>query len=123
MQAYTILAFGLCKGRHEIPGVSEYIFGTTIENPMDFEAMEKHAIAYLKPRVWDAYNKSTWGFSYAGQETQFSEARVSVKLYVTGLTPALIAVIKALRLLSVHDVYLMHFDRESGTYLEQSLVW
>ena len=34
--------FGLCLGRHNIPGVESYIFGNEID-PLDLDGMEKQA--------------------------------------------------------------------------------
>ena len=92
---------GLCEGRHEIPGVDDYIFGE-IEDPMDFEDLE--------------YRAAEWF-----EEAKKAEVDV-VKLYVTGLTPALTSVIKmcAIRHLTL---MLMHYDRESNTYKAQYVLY
>lgn len=92
---------GLCEGRHEIPGVRHYIFGE-IENPMDFEDLEYRAATWLEEAI---------------------KAEVDiVKLYVTGLTPALTSVIKmcAIRHLTLK---LMHYDRETDSYKEQYVLY
>lgn len=88
---------GLCKGRHEIQEVSVYIFGT-IENPMDFKAMQETAMSFLIDNNVD-----------------------ELKLYVTGLTPALTSVLHACAYRHV-PVTLMHFDRDSGQYMPQ-VMW
>lgn len=88
-----ILKVGLCAGRHEIPAVSSYIFGE-IQNPLDFEGMEKHVSSWLK------------------EVGYFDE----LHLYVTGLTSSLISVLNVVRNC---EVVLYHYDRETGDYVPQ----
>lgn len=87
--------FILFPGRHEMPAEAgtNAVFDGPV-NPIDFGAME--AIAAEK-------------LSGADQE---------VTLYVTGLTAATIAVCKA-ALNGGKHLTLMHFDRDSGTYVPQ----
>ena len=85
--------FGLCEGRHEINGVTEYIFGNTIADPTDTEGLKRKALAF------------------------FVEC---INIYVTGLTVALIAAINAAKEIGA-SVTLYHFDRETGNYFEQSV--
>ena len=92
--------FGLCEGRHEINGVTEYIFGNTIADPTDTAGLEKEAFAFFM----DNGVKST----------------ESVNIYVTGLTVALIAAINAAKEIGA-SVTLYHFDRETGRYFGQSV--
>jgi hypothetical protein len=87
---------GLCRGRHEIPGVEKYIFPETV-NPLDTEGLEREAETALNAVRGDA-----------------------VDLYVTGLTVALIAALNAAKSLGI-EVRLMHFDRETGGYFPQSV--
>lgn len=88
---------GLCKGRHEIPEVDNYIFPETV-NPLDVEGLEKQAGEY--------FNRLAKG-----------SGGVSVDLYVTGLTVALVAAINAAW--GNIDLRLFHYDRDSGTYYPQ----
>lgn len=92
--------FGLCEGRHEINGVTEYIFGNTIADPTDTEGLKREALAFLT----DKGVKST----------------ECIDIYVTGLTVALIAAINAAKEIGV-TVTLYHFDRETGNYFAQSV--
>ena len=92
--------FGLCEGRHEIAGVTEYIFGNTISDPTDTAGLEKEAFDFFM----DNGVKST----------------ESINIYVTGLTVALIAAINAAKEIGA-SVTLYHFDRETGNYFEQSV--
>lgn len=72
------------------------IFGSAIKDPMDFGVLEADAA------------KSIVSTDAAG----------SLIVYVTGLTPALVAVINVCRLMH-KDLILMHFDRDSGVYKAQ----
>lgn len=92
--------FGLCEGRHEIDGVTEYIFGNTIADPTDTEGLKEEALAFFM----DNGVKST----------------ECINIYVTGLTVALIAAINAAKEVGA-SVTLYHFDRETGNYFEQSV--
>ncbi|OQA07947.1 MAG: hypothetical protein BWY65_01678 [Firmicutes bacterium ADurb.Bin373] len=83
---------GLCRGRHDIPGVDNYIFPSQVD-PLDLAGMEAAAAAAL-----------------AGVE--------ALDLYVTGLTVALVAVINYCRQAGI-SLTLWHFDRESGDYYPQ----
>lgn len=85
---------GLCKGRHEIAGVSEYVFPTEVD-PLDVDGLLAQAASAVR------------GADF-------------VNLYVTGLTVALVAVINACALQQV-PLTLWHFDRESGEYYPQSV--
>lgn len=86
----------LCKGRHEMPtSVGGYIFDT-IEDVTDLFAMEE-----IADKVLD-------------QDLKYLD------LYVTGLTPALIAVLNVCRLNGTR-VTLFHFNRETGDYFPQDV--
>lgn len=85
--------YELCKGRHETPA-KEFIF-EVIEDPTDLQKM--HDIAEEK---------------LAGAE--------ELVLYVTGLTMALVEVIKVCQENNI-DLTLMHYDRNTGEYFEQEV--
>ena len=93
----TEAVVGLCKGRHEIYGLEDYIFDN-IDNPMDFDALEKRA------------------YSWVG-EAKAHDADLVV-LYVTGFTPALTSVIKACANREI-SLLTMHYDRDTNDYKEQ----
>lgn len=97
----TEAVVGLCEGRHEIPGLEDYIFGE-IEDPMDFEDLEYRAASWI-------------------EVAKKAEVDV-VKLYVTGLTPALTSVIKMCAIRHM-TLMLMHYDRESNTYKAQYVLY
>lgn len=92
---------GLCEGRHEIEGVNDYVFGK-IEDPMDFDDLEYRAACWL-------------------EEAKKAEIDV-VKLYVTGLTPALTSVIKMCSIRHL-TLKLMHYDRDTDTYKAQYVLY
>lgn len=87
---------GLCKGRHNIPQVGEdYIFNT-IEDVTDAGKM------YSFARQWILANE---------RKTR------NIKLYVTGLTPALCCFISAARDLDI-NLITMHYDTNTQNYFE-----
>ncbi len=88
--------FGLCLGRHNIPGVESYIFGNEID-PLDLDGMEKQA----REKLHTFHNKK-------------------ITLYITGLTVALISALNVCRDFNI-TVTLMHYDRESGNYYVQEV--
>lgn len=70
------------------------IFGASVTNPMDFGSLESVALNALKT---------------AGH---------TVVVYVTGMTPAVVAVINACH--EMHkDLILMHFNKQTGRYKAQ----
>lgn len=88
---------GLCKGRHDIPGVTHYIFPQEV-NPLDVDGLQVHANAWLEK-------------NYPKDE--------HLELYVTGLTVALIAALNAAHNFLL-EVTLYHYDRETGKYYPQA---
>ncbi len=85
---------GMCEGRHVIPQVTEYLFGTVI-NPLDLEGLE----------------------STAAEKLQNVD---SLDLYVTGLTVATVCVINVCANLGI-ALTLYHYDRETGNYYQQKV--
>ena len=90
---------GLFKGRHELP-VKNYIFTTGEVSPVDFKRMDEVALCWMM---------------------QHTDPGDVLFLYVTGLTAATVAVIKACKRLGV-GLVLMHFDRASGKYVPQDVL-
>lgn len=93
---------GLCKGRHEIPEVGDdYIFENTIEDVTNVRKMYNQAREYILNTTKETETKN-------------------LKLYITGLTPALCSVIAAANDLGKGIVHLttMHYNKETGTYFE-----
>ena len=97
------LEVGLCKGRHEIKNnmgdeVDEFIF-EDIENPLDFDVLEGQASDFL----------------HEIHEVREIEL---LKLYITGLTPALTSFL-ALAQTWTGKITLMHYNRDTDRYVPQ----
>lgn len=95
---------GVCKGRHEMP-CNYYVFEGEIENPMDFDGMTLYAWDKLREILKDSLEK---------------KEKIEVKLYVTGLTAAVISCLKCLNWLNIETINLMHYDTETGIYKGQT---
>jgi len=101
-----LINVGLCSGRHDIAGVTDYIFDEPIENPNDFKALREIANKKLE-QMWNAGN--------------------CINLYVTGLGQALTIVLS--EVFKLHETYsddvlfqVFHWDRESETYKGHTIV-
>lgn len=97
---------GLCAGRHEIEGITDYIFTEPIENPNDFKALRKIASEKLD-LMWNHEN--------------------CINLYVTGLSQALTIVLS--EAFKLHEstkcgvlFQVFHWDRELETYKGHTIV-
>lgn len=98
---------GLCEGRHEIKAddgtvIDEFIF-QQVENPMDFLSHFNTAYEYFVESICNSHTASNY------------------TLYVTGLTPLLTATILAAKKAGVEILILMHYDRDEGDYIPQSV--
>lgn len=93
---HTVVA-GLCKGRHDIPGVEEYVYPNSV-NPLHLGNMFVEATEFM-------------------ERMELKDGDL-LKLYVTGLTVALVTVINKCRFEGV-SLILYHYDRDSGTYYPQ----
>lgn len=89
---------GLIQGRHEISEVTEYIFSNTLD-PADIQGIR----------------------SLAKKSLEFLSKGDSLKVYVTGLTVALVEVINICHSKGVR-LTLMHFDRNTGSYFPQDVL-
>lgn len=85
---------GLCEGRHQMP-VEEYIFPQVVENPFDFSELEKVVHEKLKDVK-------------------------ELDLYVSGLTPVLIAVVNYC-VYNAISLTLYHFNLSTEEYVPQKL--
>ena len=90
------ITMGLCAGRHDIPGIDNYIFPETV-NPTDFSEMRNIA--------WENIPRDT--------ET--------LHVYVTGLTAAMLAVVSVCQARGI-SLIAHHYDRESGNYIPQTVM-
>ena len=95
----------LFSARHEHPTVSglEPVFGHSV-NPVDFQGMDQEASDFLLSPV---------NHTHLCLE--------GLDLYVTGLTPALCAVIRQCLSLCI-ELRLWHYDRDLGDYVCQPMI-
>ena len=90
---------GLCRGRHDIPGVTEYVYPNELD-PANLGAIHEIARDMLIPKV------------EAGMR--------HLNLFVTGLTVALVEVINFCRTHGI-ALTLWHYDRTLGLYYPQEV--
>lgn len=94
----------LCEGRHDMPeNVSGSVFPMSVD-PTDIDTLDRVAVEFVK--------------SCDGK---------NIHLVVTGLSVALVAVIKAVTACAADDssatsLTLWHYDRNSGDYYPQKVV-
>jgi hypothetical protein len=107
----------LCAGRHEMPANDGAIFPGEI-NPLDVAGLEVQA----RKRLLEMFPEWKQGYGSLPNQICPTDILVAVRgelrLYVTGLSVALVAVINVCRWMGV-DLTLLHFDRESGEYYPQ----
>ena len=84
----------LCEGRHAFPGDPKGIFGETIADPMDFKHLYEIADKAIAPGV------------------------ENLKLYATGLSSALLAVVDVCACRRI-NLIVLHYDKTDDTYREQ----
>jgi hypothetical protein len=92
---------GLCgPGRHEIPNVSQYIFDSHVENPLDFKHHQALSLSFIEAMV--------------------SSGIRQINLYITGLTPVLTSFLKVwMQTNAMVGLTLYHYDRDEDTYIPQ----
>ena len=110
---------GLCAGRHELP-VSEYIFNE-IKDPSDINAIQNMAYEWVNSHchIRTAYRES---LNQAEQGDQLCYVGDHVILYVTGLTVALAAVIRACAENGV-SLTLRHYNPKTDNYTDQMMFY
>ena len=101
------IELGLCKGRHNIQGVEQYIFENTLD-PTNLKYMQEKAL--------ETINKYSSDVDY-----------LYLDLYVTGLTVATTSVINAV--LDHNRTYknrviltLYHYNKDTDTYYPQQIL-
>ena len=101
------IELGLCKGRHDIQGVQEYIFENTLD-PTNLK--------YMQDKALETINKYSSDVDY-----------LYLDLYVTGLTVATTSVINAV--LEHNRTYknkviltLYHYNRDTDVYYPQQML-
>ena len=102
----TPIHVALIKGRHETPA-TDWVFDA-IEDVHDYDAMNKRASKFLHEAL--------------GESLEL-DMQLHVHLYVTGLSSALIATLKAWEEMQMryfdHRLTLMHYDRDTDSYKAQ----
>lgn len=107
--AFQNVRLGLCAGRHDIP-VEGYVFDQPITDVTDAAGMLMHATRVVRALRKEANRKAK---------------HLHLHVYVTGLSVALVAVIRAVMQESLEadiGLTLYHFDRESGEYYPQPVI-
>ena len=106
---YEVIKVGLCKGRHPLP-VDDYLWEEVVENPFDFKSHEETAMDWV-----DSHPDIYWE-----EGSQLSNK--VVRVYVTGLTPVLTALINAF---TRHFVKfeLAHYNRDTGEFVVQKMLF
>lgn len=95
------LIVGLVSGRHNMPEeIQGYVFDGPIVHPTNTVHLYIQAHEQLSNLVKDS--TKTW-----------------LVIYVTGLTPALLASITAAKDIGFRRITCMHWDRENNTYFGQ----
>jgi hypothetical protein len=87
----------LCEGRHEIPQATDGSIFPSVVNPLDIEGMSKHVVNFFQNKEFD-----------------------NVNLYVTGLTVALVEVIKYCYDNNI-NLTLYHFNKADNNYYPQTI--
>ena len=104
----VIINIAVCEGRHAIaPAVDGAVFGNEIA-PEDLINPNK-----LKNQATVTLNNAV-----AAKSADVQAADVTVNLYITGLTVAVIAAISAAKEAG-YTVVCYHYDRNSGNYYPQ----
>lgn len=116
----------LCEGRHEMPAeVEGFIFPHDAK--MDPDSLEDDALLW----VCDTFPDSEWtdmpDDRAIPSTVEYPESVLSrdgrLIIYVTGFTPALVAVMNACRYTGLWDLELRHYNRDTGKYDICQRVW
>ncbi len=117
------LITALCSSRHPMP-VEDAILPHEV-SPMDFKRLEVQVFFGLSRlaskhgmvRWVSSPDPDSWGADIVEPINDIAE----VHCYVTGLTSAVVALIKVCRDEGI-SLTLLHYDRESGEYLPQKVL-
>ena len=113
------ISVGLFKSRHDMP-VNEYIFENGFEDVMDFTGMRKIITEWFSKNVEITAKYGVPLNSAEDGDVMTYTGNRKVFLYVTGLTSATAEVIRLCALNGI-SLSLMHFDRDTGEYVEQPI--
>lgn len=98
------IKIGVCKGHHEMP-CDTYVF-EEIYDPTDVLWMKLESLRFFVNNFGDEFNKRE------------EKIDIPLKIYVTGLTVALIEVMRFASYF-FSDVTLMHYNSKTGDYYPQ----
>ena len=100
------IKIGVCKGRHEMP-CDMYVF-EEISDPTDVLWMKLESLRFFVNNFGDEFKKRE------------EKIETPLKIYVTGLTVALIEVMRFASCF-FSDITLMHYNSKTGDYYPQSI--
>lgn len=122
-----IVRVALCEGRHEMPAeVEGFIFPHDVT--MDPKSLEDDALLW----VCDTFPECQWTDmpddgpeipSVTSDPDSVLVRNGLLIVYVTGFTPALVAVINACRYTGLWNLELRHYNRDTGEYDIRQEVW
>ncbi len=104
---------GLIKGRHPLP-CQEYIFDNAIENVHDYNGISTHIYAYLLNKVQHGLTIN----EVLCDDISRSKGDHCLYVYVTGLTPVTVELVKACAYLGI-NLTLLNYDRDTNSYIKQ----
>lgn len=117
------IRIGICKGRHPLP-VKYYVFPQEV-NPLDVVQLEAISIKSLVEIATQEGVEIKNTTVILDNQVDYHDITVAVynatvAIYATGLTVAVLAVVKAAKQL-FKEVVVMHYDRDSDSYYEQEI--
>lgn len=117
------ISVGLCAGRHIIGDVAGYVYPADVLSGS--YATDRHVLSVYGRRA------AEWlcAIVQAAYAEYGHNIDVSVRIYVTGLTPALLALLDAINEAFIYlcqergDIMIsaMHYDRDTGGYILQDV--
>ena len=114
------IVLGLIKSRHEIP-VEEYVLDY-VSNPSDFAGIMEE----INKRLYPLFSFLPGTVRYINQigegEVKVIKADRPLRVYVTGFSPALAALINWCFRWGV-ELTLMHYSPQEDKYLPQKMRW
>ena len=118
-----LIKIGVCEGRHPLP-VDYYIFPQEI-NPLEVEQLEEVSYSKLveianREEVVVQNETVVLDNQVGYQDITVKVFNAKVAIYATGLTVAVLAIVKAAKTLFA-EVAVMHYDKSSDSYYEQKI--
>lgn len=122
----TVLNVALCQGRHDIPQATDGCIFTEIIDVTDTKAMydvisdffDNNKVCNYYCYRGECYDCDEYYLCGGSQSTFYP---IKLNLYVTGLTVALVEVIKFCNFNNI-DLTLYHFNRDTNEYYAQEVL-